>query len=277
MNSAGIKYTSGRWHGYIAADWQNMIPDLDAWLGAHPGQLVVSYRSREVRRIVTPQGVLYAKIIRALTDPGLTGRDPGSFLKWYCRPSRAIATWRISWHILQAGFRCAKPVLAVRRRSGSGYPTDIFISEDVQAQALSDCLPQTPAAADDLAAILGRELAAFHQAGFVHGDCILRNLCLDSESRLIFLDNDRSKRVSWFWPYRACRRNLAQLGYSARRLGLPETFVQKMFSAYAQAAAWPEPKAAVETAALQAAINRRLQLREQALRRKAARSAATNR
>ncbi|NLF92716.1 MAG: hypothetical protein GX564_02415 [Oligosphaeraceae bacterium] len=273
MNSAGLKYTSGSWQGYIAADWQNTIPELEPWLAAHPGQLVVSYPSREVRRIETPRGVLYAKIIRGLTDPGLTGRDPGSFLKWYCRPSRALATWRISWQILAAGFRCARPVLAVRRRSGCGYPTDIFISEDVQAQALSDRLPQTPAAAADLAAILGRELAAFHRAGFGHGDCILRNLCLDSESRLIFLDNDRSKRLSRFWPFRACRRNLAQLGYSARRLGLPEAFVQKMFSAYAQAAAWPAARTAAETAALLSAISRRLQQRERNLRRKLHRAA----
>ncbi len=268
MNSFGLKYIRHGWRGYIAAEWQDIFSEPGQWLADNPGQLIVSYPSREVRRLETRRGVIYAKIIRALTDPGLSGRDFISFLKWYCRPSRAIATWRISNQILQAGFHCARPVLALRRRSGWGYPLDIFVSEEVQAPVLSESLPQWRHDLAKLAAILGRELAVFHQAGFVHGDCILRNLCLDAEQRLVFLDNDRSKRRSRFWPFWIYRRNLAQLGYSARRLDLPESFVQQLFNAYAQAAQWTEQRATAETTALLNAINRRLRGREKARSRK---------
>jgi len=270
MSTRDIKYNVAPWRGYLSSDWQDIIHAPEQWLADNPGELVVSYPSREVRRITTPKGVLYVKIIRGLTDRGLTGRDPGSFLKWYCRPSRAIATWRISWQILAAGFRCARPVMAVRQRSQWAYPTDIFISEDVQAQEISTLLPQYqgPAAQAELAAILGRGLAAFHSAGFVHGDCILRNLCLDADNQLVFLDNDRSKKRGWRHPFCSSRRNLAQIGYSARRLDLPEAFVQKLFSEYSIAAQWAASRATAVSASLLTAINRRLQQRESGIRKK---------
>ncbi len=270
MNTKDTKYNRAPWQGYIAPEWQDIIQEPEQWLADNTGELVVSYPSREVRRIKTPNGVLYVKIIRALTDQGLTGRDLGSFLKWYCRPSRAIATWHISWKILAAGFCCARPVLAVRKRSHWLYPTDIFVSEDVQAKEVSTLIPeyQEPAKQTELATILGQQLGAFHSAGFVHGDCILRNLCLNANQQLVFLDNDRSKKRGWQTPFCSSRRNLAQIGYSAQRLGLPESFVQKLFSEYAIARQWSDNRVTAVSASLLSEIKRRLQKRERNIRRK---------
>ena len=183
LTQVEIPYSSGRWHGHIAADWQAEFQDFEHWQFEHAGDTVVSYRSRKVCRVQTPRGTLYVKTIWGLTDAGMTGRDPLSFLKWVFRPSRALAAWRISQRLLDAGFHCARPVLAIRRRSLAGYPTDVFISEEVSAPVLSEVLPNFSAEQQlDLARLLGRELQKFHAAGFVHGDCILRNLCLNPDN-----------------------------------------------------------------------------------------------
>ena len=214
----GLRFHSeDGWNGLVADElWQQEFYRLDEWQDGHPGTTVVSYPSREVRRVETPLGVIYLKYIRALTDAGLTGSEWLSWAKWVFRPSRALATWRISQKLLAEGFACPVPVLAVRRRQ-HGYPNDLFISLEISRPNLWD----EPGDAPELASILAKETARFHDAGFAHGDFILRNLCLNPSTRhLIFLDNDRT----WH-PLPGIRghyqhRNLAQMTYSLlRRFG----------------------------------------------------------
>ncbi|MFA6929506.1 MAG: lipopolysaccharide kinase InaA family protein [Lentisphaeria bacterium] len=232
-------YSSGSWRGYIAADWQQEIVDFELWQREHPGETVVSYQSRKVCRVQSAKGTVYVKTILALTDPGMTGKDWLSFLKWVLRPSRALATWRISQRLLAAGFLCARPVLALRKRSHWGYPNDVFISEEVTASVLSEVLPRlNPSQQLELAKLLGLELQKFHAAGFVHGDCILRNLCLSAENKLIYLDNDRSKKRGLWAPFCRSIRNLSQLGYSARRCGAEPDFVVEFIQVYGAKAGW---------------------------------------
>ena len=215
------------WRGLVADElWRREFDDLDRWLRDHPGKTVVSYPSREVRRVETPHGVVYLKYIRALTDAGLAGREWFSWLKWVCRPSRALATWRISQRLLDAGFDCPAPVLAARRRL-RGYPHDLFVAREIPLPNLWDA----PGDATELVRTLAAETARFHAAGFAHGDYILRNLCLNpATGQLVFLDNDRTWRP--LPPFRAHyqKRNLAQLSYSLLRrfedLEVPRAFLK---------------------------------------------------
>jgi len=218
MMQPACDFQSGPWHGQVRQDWHETLADLDAWLAANPGELVVKYESREVRRIATPRGTVYLKRILALTDAGLHWRDWLSALKWYCRPSRALACWKISRQMLESGFACCEPLLAVRRRHAWGRPEDILLTAEVSEPDLRESLPLlSPDALHEAVRTASRQLRTFHEAGFVHGDCLLRNLCLSAEGKLIFLDNDRTKRPA-FWNI-FCRksRNLAQFGYSLRR------------------------------------------------------------
>ena len=209
------------WRGLVAdEDWCQEFHCLDQWLQAHPGEAVVTHPSREVRRIETPQGVVYLKYMRALTDAGMHGREFFSWAKWVFRPSRALATWRISQHLLTAGFACPVPVLAVRRRL-HGYPHDIFIAHEVPRPNLWDEPGMAP---EELALLLAAETARLHDAGFAHGDFILRNLCLNpSTQHLILLDNDRTWRPLPPIRLHYQRRNLDQMAYSLlRRFTAPD-------------------------------------------------------
>ncbi|NLZ59570.1 MAG: hypothetical protein GX901_02785 [Lentisphaerae bacterium] len=263
-----LAYSSNGWRGLVAEQWSELLADYEAWRSANPGELVVEHRSRQVSRVETAQGRLYVKEILALTDASLRGRAPGSFLKWVLRPSRALAAWRVSQKLLQAGFHCALPVLAIRRRGFLGYPQDVFITEDVQAKALDELFGDMSLEEKTrLARLLGSQIARLHQAGFVHGDCIMRNLCLDKQGNLIYLDNDRSKKCGRL-AFSRSRRNLAQLGYSARRTGADAGFVRLMFEVYAEALAWKPQYKRKTIERLEAGIERRLEQRRQADLRK---------
>ena len=223
----GLRFHSeDGWRGLVADEtWSALFAQLDEWLAEHPGRLVVHYASREVRRVETPQGVVYAKLIRGLTDAGFAHEEWFSWFKWVFRPSRALATWHISQTLLSAGFACPVPILAARRRH-RGYPTDLFISMEVPRPNLWDA-PGEPA---ELIQLLAEETARFHLAGFAHGDFILRNLCSNPVTRhLVYLDNDRTWRpIPGLRSYYQ-RRNLAQLTYSLlRRFGrieVPRAFL----------------------------------------------------
>lgn len=256
------RYTSGSWKGRVAANWREKLQNFEQWNRDHAGEIVVSYRSRKVSRVHTPKGILYVKTIWGLTDPGMTGKDPLSFLKWVFRPSRALAAWRVSQRLLEAGFLCARPVLAVRQRSSFGYPTDVFISEEVAAPLLSDILPNmSESEQEKLALLLGRELRKFHAAGFVHGDCILRNICLTSDEKLVYLDNDRSKGKGITTIFSRSKRNLAQIGYSARRCGAKAEFPVLLFEEYARQAGWSPVQSQKLIKRLCTGIEKRLQNR----------------
>lgn len=214
MTSSGTPFSSGPWRGVVAdASTAQEFAHLDSWLAEHPGEVVVQYLSREVRRVTLEDGrIFYVKIIRALTDAGLQGREYFSWCKWVFRPSRAVGAFRISKKMLELGVECAPPVLAVRCRKGI-VPTDIFITAAVPYADMWEESANEDGIA--LAAFLAQELSRFHRSGFAHGDCILRNLCRNPNSqRAVFLDNDRTWRPPFFCRGYYQRRNLYQMAYS---------------------------------------------------------------
>ena len=233
-----VNFQSKGWKGFAASqEWADLFKNLDRWLIENPGEMVVHYDSRDVRKVVTPLGTVYVKEIRALTDAGLHHRDLFSWFKWIFRGSRAIDTWHASRQLLRKGFLCPMPILAVRKRFGI-TPKDIFISAEIPYANLWDHMPKGMDV-QKLVNLLANAIVKLHQAGFAHGDCILRNLCYDEIGhKIAFMDNDRT----WMPPLPVRQmqqqRNLAQMAYSIlKRFG--ESSSMAFLTTYAQKAGWP--------------------------------------
>ena len=97
MSENQLPFHSNGWNGYVAGSkWKELFLDLDKWLADNPGELIVRYPCRDVRKVTTPLGVVYVKDIRALTDAGYYHRDLFSLAKWIFRRSRAVETWNAS-------------------------------------------------------------------------------------------------------------------------------------------------------------------------------------
>ncbi len=208
-----VRYISDVWHGIARSQEIATLfgESLDAWLAANPGDIVVKYASREVRRIRIGDRIVYCKLIRALTDAGYRGEEWFSWCKWVLRPSRAIQAYRVSEALLNHGLECAEPLLAVRRRIGL-IPTDIFITAEVP---FIDLWQDSSITTEKLISLLASETARLHQCGFAHGDYILRNLCHNPKSgHIVLLDNDRTWRPPVFLRKHYFERNLAQMAYS---------------------------------------------------------------
>lgn len=228
----GVAFESDGWHGLARSpDDASFFSPLDRWLSSHPGVTVVHYPSREVRCIEIPGGRVFCKIIRALTDSGLRGEEWFSWCKWVFRPSRSIAAFRISEALLDAGLECAEPLLAVRRRNGL-IPTELFITRGVP---YPDLWQEPGMPSGELADFLAVAAAGMHDAGFAHGDYILRNLCRNPDTnQAILLDNDRTWRPPPLLRRHFFRRNLAQMCYSLlRRFDPDEAPAHRFLAGYA--------------------------------------------
>lgn len=214
-----LPYRSHGWRGRVAADWRPLFDDLDGWLAANPGESVVDLPSREVRRVETPAGAVYVKILRSggggvRDTPGWIGK-----LKWLARPSRAEAIRRVSQTLLDEGFLCAAPLLAARRRSPAGWPTDLLISREIRSRPLAQRLhPHEVDQARRLLTRVADELRHLHQAGFVHGDCTPYNLALTDDGRLVLFDNDRTVRSPFWLRRQRQRRSLSSFGLRLTQL-----------------------------------------------------------
>lgn len=232
-----VPFESGPWKGFCSASWLDVFRDTESWLQENPGETVVHYPCRDVRRIVTSRGTIYLKHIRALTDKGLARTEWFSYLKWVLRPSRAVGAWKAAVAMDAAGLDCPVPLLAARKRE-KGYPTDIIVTAEVP---FPDCWNQLPGKSPaEVAKTVAHAAALLHARKFAHGDFILRNLCLDTTcSRIVYLDNDRTWLPPFFVRRHYQRRNLAQMAYSlATKYGDLEP-VRLFLVDYAAEAGWP--------------------------------------
>ncbi|WP_081798186.1 lipopolysaccharide kinase InaA family protein [Pseudomonas sp. RL] len=228
-----LPFNAEGWRGLVLAGWEDVFAKFDTWLAESEGARIVNLPSRQVWRTETPKGVVFVKVIyRASEVKGLL-RGTFASLKWLLRPSRALATLRISESLLNAGFECPVPVLAARRRTRTGWPVDVFISAERRESNLSDQMSGLGRA--EIESLLERvavEMNRFHGSGFVHGDCIPPNLALIESGRLVFFDNDRTARAPWFRPRYAQRRNLIQFGYRLTRQLEEESYLDFFLKAY---------------------------------------------
>jgi tRNA A-37 threonylcarbamoyl transferase component Bud32 len=205
-------FHSGSWRGFVHQNWQETLSDLDLWLQENPGHSIVAQKNRRVSRVETPAGVLYVKQMYRLQKRGPTWKMLLTGIKWYLRPSRAIAVLNISNSLKDKGIACPEPVLAARRRNACGWPEDLFISREIPEPTLLSLFDSQENAQEHKARIAhaARGIAALHKHGFIHGDCIPGNLCLTADHSLVFLDNDRTRHTTRFRKRRAQMDNLIQ-------------------------------------------------------------------
>lgn len=218
--SSNQPYRSGNWRGIIDPQWQKALADLDQWLRDHPGVNVVDKKSRTVSRMETPDGAVYVKIIHRLQERGSALKMFVSGIKWLLRPSRAIATFRITDAMLKKGIGCPKPILAARRRNALGWPEDVFICSEVPYPSIFSLLDDAgeASARDSIITSAAQGIAALHNQGFIHGDCIPGNLCLAPDQSIFFLDNDRTGSMP---PLGKRHARLANVVQFLARLPLP--------------------------------------------------------
>jgi len=146
-------------------------------------------------------------------DPGalLRHREIGTDLGAGGRPV-LLVTLGAPLDDAASGF-AAPSVVLVARRGGEG----LLVTRDAGGEELATAVArrrgQAPAKRALLRA-LGAEVGRLHRAGFVHGDLVPPNVRVaghENGLRLVFLDNDRTRR-SRLLVRLAGRRNLVQLG-----------------------------------------------------------------
>lgn len=239
------KFITGRWQGLVREGWQDVFSDIRQLTDS--GTVIVNKPDRVVRRIETAKGVIYYKRICG------AGRGRGwYFLKSLLRQPRSLAVWQVSEQMRMAGVRCPLPLLAVCSCRFSGLCfEDILVTAEIPFPRISDLLQE---AADNIvrADILqkaGQGVRELHEKGFVHGDCLPGNICMDSEERLIFLDNDRTRKKMRFSSRRAQLWNLIQFCSRAMKYRVDMHLLSAFWAGYYRHD--PRPVAVLEREQLQ--------------------------
>ena len=189
------------------------MPDVrwqrDGWHGRGNPALEMDVSS--VARLVDGSG---RRSRHARTLPLTIGSEQ-LFVKLYPAPAgwRAGQAFRATRMLAAAGFGVPEALL-VARRGAAG----LLVTRDTGGEDLAHAVGRLGSAGDRegrrvkrrLLRLLGAEVARLHSAGFVHGDLVPPNVRV-SDGRLVFLDNDRTRR-SRFLVALGARRNLVQLG-----------------------------------------------------------------
>ena len=254
MTADFLPFESGPWRGICHRDFAVPGGNLDDWLE----QLATTSKRHCASRWITapsPEYPWFVKVLTAASEhDSLWNR-----LKWQLRSSRSLHVWHISQELQAAGFGCPEIQLAARKRAWQplGWPTDVLVMSPVAGQMVQTLLKSEPA--QDILNIVAQELARFHAAGFVHGDCLPGNLFLESSGRLNFIDNDRTMRIHAWDRLPRIRRNLVQFAFHLLRRNLvTRDQAQNFLLKYVQCAQWPKAMADRELARVWHWTDRRL-------------------
>ncbi len=235
-------FHSGKWQGFS----EGFFPEnLDQWLANANS----SPRRSLPSRILTSTDINGTRCyLKTLLGLGETPKDFFKAMKWRLRTSRAMAVFRISTQLEDAGFHCAHILLAATKRSWKpfGWPTELIITTEAAGQSILQLFRSPdlhPDAKSQILDFTAKELARFHQAGFIHGDCIPGNLFYaPAPERLTFIDNDRTVHKPFLRTYHQCR-NLFQFASRAIQSGiLSRDEVNDFLNRYADAAGWTQNK-----------------------------------
>ena len=191
-------FRHGRWNGLVDDVFSPHLPQLDTILQS--GTVIVDKPDRIVRRIVLDGKAYFAKSF-------LPSGKISDMLKRAVRRPIPFRLWQIHSEMLAKGIGCATPMLAALNSSGE----HLFICSEITfptARTLLKTLPvdKLPVAITQAA----RAMAKLHRAGFIHGDSLPGNICLDSDGTPAFIDNDRTSRIPSFFQAAARKRNLLQ-------------------------------------------------------------------
>jgi len=252
--SSFLPVNQNGWYGLVAPDFASLFERLDEWL-SQDSAIILEAPCRTIRRHQTVQGTLYSKLMRAQNDGAYTRREWFAWLKWALGPSRALHILKISALMLARGHGCAVPVLAVRKRQWNGWHLNLLVTREVPFPTVEQFV--TGPSPNEALQASGKALASLHQDGFVHGDYLPRNCCLDAANhRLFFLDNDKTSH----WqsaPFFLQQRNLEQFAYNLIRLTgkqeLPLPFLTAYFDSRQFAASHRET---IQTAVMRHALAR---------------------
>ncbi|MBR0459564.1 MAG: hypothetical protein IJJ26_10030, partial [Victivallales bacterium] len=182
------------WNGLCRPEYAFLAEDVEAFLAA-PDSTVLEADCRKICRHTSPNGILYSKLMWAQNDGAFRKKELLAWLKWAFGTSRALHILRISAEMQARGHFCANPVLAARKLRANGRHLNLLVTQEVPYPTLEQFLtqPNLPIDPQDAVVLAAQALAQFHLDGFVHGDFLPRNCCLDPSSRhLFFLDNDKS-------------------------------------------------------------------------------------
>lgn len=239
------KFIIGRWKGLVREGWQHVFSDIGQL--ADSCEVIVDKPDRMVRRLETPKGVIYYKRIC-----GTGAGRSWYFLKSLLRTPRSLAIWHVSEQMRLAGIGCPLPLLAVSSCCFSSFCfEDILVTAEIPFPRISDLLKD---AEDDIAraSILqkaGQGICELHEKGFVHGDCLPGNICMDPGNRLYFLDNDRTRKQSRFFHRRAKIWNLIQFCSRAPKFLVDINLLSAFWAGYYRHD--PRPVAVLEREQLQ--------------------------
>lgn len=248
-----LKYIGGRWTGLVREGWQKQFSDIRQLEDA--GEIIVDKPDRMVRRIDTPRGVVYYKHI--------CGAGKGRawyFLKSLLRQSRSLAVWHVSEQMRLAGVGCPLPLLAVDScRFLSFCFEDILVTAEVPFPRVSDLLKEAPdhVARAGILQKAGQGIRELHDKGFVHGDCLPGNICMDSQGKLIFLDNDRTAKKHAIFARGARLQNLVQFCSHALTVLPDQALLNQFLDSYDQHGNNPEAQPRID----KEAVIRKLQSR----------------
>ncbi len=194
------------WHGWVAPDLKSELLPVEHLFSL--GDTVVKNTVREVRRIALPSGVFYLKRYFTIREGQPFRARLMARMKFHLRGGKALHVLHITQKMRDAGLGCPETVLALWRRSGAELE-EVTLIRELIGTPCHILWKNESISHSSLLTQIAEGLRQFHQRGFFHGDCLAGNLCLDSDGKMSFLDNDRTYHTRFFCKC-GVTRNLVQ-------------------------------------------------------------------
>lgn len=215
-------FHNNSWNGFISSELNDM--DLVPERLEVQGEIIVSKPNRMVRRMDLSGMTVYAKWFAP---------SKNIFKRLFLKPL-VFKLLDIHQALLASGIGCAEPLFAAISGKVSQNLPQLFIYKEVPYPSISKRLQN--ASADEAARIYAaaaKAIAALHNAGFVHGDCLPGNICLSNDGQPFFIDNDRTSLSLPFLRQRQEYRNLIQFcAHAAHQRGMTREMQNRFLVRY---------------------------------------------
>ena len=166
--------------------------DPDWWQSQD--QITARFKGRG--QAVAVDGVLGPAVLKIYHRGGFARRISRSRYLYLGAPrTRAFQEWRVTQTLWQAGLPVAEPLAAFFQRSGLSYRAALISRQIEHAQTLADWARDQVLGHDGWQRI-GRLLGAFAAFGLHHPDLNARNILIDTDEKLWWIDFDRARITS---------------------------------------------------------------------------------